>query len=81
MLYTVLQVLVIAAALVFSLQHVARKLFPRTFGQLAQAILPQALKRRAVTADPEKGCGDAGGCGSCNACGNIAAMLRDLPPR
>ncbi len=44
MLYTVLQVLVIAAALVFSLQHVARKLFPRTFGQLAQAILPQALK-------------------------------------
>lgn len=81
MVYAVLQVVIVAAAVLFSLQHVARKLMPQTFGRVAQAVLPRALKGRVSTPGPEKGCGDAGGCGSCNACGNIAAMLRDLPPR
>jgi hypothetical protein len=81
MLYAILQGLVVAAALVFSLQHVARRLFPQTFGRLTRAVLPAPLRARVSAVEPEKGCDDSGGCGSCNACGNIAAMLRDLPPR
>jgi len=81
MLYAVFQGLIVAAALAFSLQHVARKLFPQAFARLTQAVLPAGLRSRTLTDEPQKDCGDAGGCGSCNACGNIAAMLRDLPPR
>jgi len=81
MVYAILQALVIAAALAFSLQHMARKLFPHAFDRLMQAVLPQRLKARIVKAESGKGCGDGDGCGTCNACGNIAAMLRDVPRR
>jgi len=77
MIYAVLQVVIIAAALAFSLQHLARKLMPKTMKRLTRAVLPGV----AAKAEPEGGCGDAGSCGTCNACGNIAAMLHDLPPR
>ena len=75
MLYAVLQTVIIAAALAFSLQHLARKLRPHTVKRLMQSVFP-GVEAKA----PEAGCGDSGGCGTCNACGNIAAMLRDLPP-
>jgi hypothetical protein len=77
MMYALLQVAIVAAALVFSLQHLARKLMPRTMKRLTQSVLP-GLK---ANAEPEGGCGESGACGTCNACGNIASMLRDLPPR
>jgi len=81
-MYAVLQVAVIAAALAFSLQHIARKLMPRTLQRLARVLLPAKLAALVETkAATASGCGDSSGCGTCNACGNIAAAVRDLPPR
>ncbi|WP_443750004.1 DUF6587 family protein [Asticcacaulis solisilvae] len=81
MVYAVLQVVIIAAAVLFSLQHVARKAFPKTVKRLAAAVLPRPVAARVAAKTSEGGCGDAGGCGACNSCGNIAAMLRDVPRR
>lgn len=80
MIYGVLQVLIIAAALAFSVQHMARKLMPQTVKRLTLAILPRSMAARVETKGSDGGCGDSGSCGTCNSCGNIAAMLRDLPP-
>ncbi len=77
MIYAILQAVIVTAALVFSVQHMARKLMPRTVRRLTHAILPGT----GAKTEPEGGCGDAGGCGTCNTCGNIASMLRDMPPR
>lgn len=77
MMYAILQVVILGAALVFSIQHMARKLMPRTMKRLTQAILPGAPAK----SETGSGCGDSGSCGTCNSCGTVAAMLRDLPPR
>jgi hypothetical protein len=77
MVYALVQTAIIAAAVVFSLQHLARKLMPRTMKRLTMAVLP-GLKTKAESGG---GCAESGTCGACNACGNIASILRDLPPR
>ncbi len=77
MLYAILQVVIVVAALAFSVQHMARKLMPRTMMRLTRAVLPGVQAK----SEAEGGCGDSGSCGTCNSCGNIATMLRDVPPR
>jgi len=77
MVYACLQIVIITGALVFSLQHLARKLMPQTMKRLTGSVLP-GLKAKA---ESEGGCGESGACGSCNSCGNIASILRSLPPR
>lgn len=74
MLYTVLQTVVIAAIVAFSLWQVARKYLPNTMRDL-QGRLARFADRRGLHAlghklqpanAPASGCGD--GCGTCKGC-------------
>jgi hypothetical protein len=70
MAYLILQYLVLAVAVVFSLWHVLNKVSPKTL-----QVLRTRLTGRAPAEAP-KGCGT--GCDTCRMCATISALNKDL---
>lgn len=73
MAYLILQYMVLATAVLFSLWHVLNKLSPKTL---------QVLRTRVTGRAPEeapKGCGT--GCDTCRMCATITALTKDISPR
>lgn len=73
MAYLILQYMVLATAVLFSLWHVLNKLSPKTL---------QVLRTRVNGRAPEeapKGCGT--GCDTCRMCATITALTKDISPR